>query len=203
MHSDVTGIFQYKVIKKLVIDSTLRVFSVKRTHLQSDITYSTQQSQHKACHDSTLRVFSVKNNSFAFWRYGYFSVQSHQKACHWFDVTGFFSKKTLICNLTLHIQHNKVNIKLVTIRRYGFFQKKPLICKLTLHSQHNKVIKKLVMIRRYWVFSVKRTHLQSDTTYSTQQSQQNACHDSTLLGFFSKKNSFAIWHYIFNTTKST
>ena len=111
-----------KSSKSLSLIRRYWVFSVKRTHLQSDITYSTQQSQHKACHDSTLRVFSVKNNSFAFWRYGYFSVQSHQKACHWFDVTGFFSKKTLICNLTLHIQHNKVNIKLVTIRRYGFFQ---------------------------------------------------------------------------------
>ena len=134
--------------------------------MQFDTTYSTQQSQHKACHDSTLRVFSVKTT-------------------HWFDVTGFFSKKNSFAIWHYIFNTTKSTKRLSRFDVTGFFSK-------------------------------KTAHLQSDITYSTQQSQHKACHDSTLrvfsvkrthwfdvTGFFSKKNSFAIWHYIFNTTKST
>ena len=164
-----------KSTKRLSRFDVTGFFSKKTAHLQSDITYSTQQSQHKACHDSTLRVFSVKRHSFAFWRYGFFQPnKEHQFACH---------------DSTLHMstQQTAQHAKLAShIRRYKVFSVKKQLIDSTLR-----------------VFSVKRTHLQSDITYSTQQSQPNACHDSTLLGLFSKKNSFAIWHYIFNTTKST
>ena len=45
------------------------------------------------------------------------------------------------------------------------------------------------MNRRYGMLAVKMTHLQMDITYSTQQSQQKACHDSTLQLFFSNQKA--------------
>src|SRR5210317_1934195 len=99
-------------------------FSVKNTHLQTDITYSTQSSQQKACHASTFLVFSVKNTHLQT-DITYSTQSSQQKACHastflvfsvknthsqtditskssknlpFFDVTGFLSKKHSFAN---------------------------------------------------------------------------------------------------------
>src|SRR6056300_1757653 len=128
------GFFQYKtLICKLTLQqshqntrhsSTLRVFSVQNTHLQTDITtksskhspffdvtgffqYKTlickltlQQSHQNTRKSSTLRVFSVQNTHLQT-----DITTKSSKYSPFFDVTGFFQYKTLICKLTLQQSH--------------------------------------------------------------------------------------------------
>src|SRR6056300_1105582 len=61
-----------------------------------------QQSHQKACHASTLRVFSVKMTHLQT-----DITTKSTKSLPCFDVTGFFSKKTLICKLTLQQSRQK------------------------------------------------------------------------------------------------
>src|SRR5210317_671841 len=69
--------------------STLRVFSVKMTHSQTDIT--TKSSKSLPCFD--VLGFLIKNDSFANCNY-----KKSSKSLPCFDVLGFFSKNDSFAN---------------------------------------------------------------------------------------------------------
>ena len=123
MQSDTTYINTTKSTKRLSRFDVTGFFSKKTAHLQSDITYSTQQSQQNACHDSTLRVFSVKRHSFAIWHYIFNTTKSTKRLSR-FDVTDVFRKNRSFANWHYIVNTTKSSKSLSWFDVTGFFSKK-------------------------------------------------------------------------------